>query len=94
VWKRYYEQVTGGVSLEQAFREKFDRLKEFGLITEDSEKIELSSLGAFVADEVVQQFHAQDFIPYPAQEYAYGPLHPYANCETSVEPALSRPINH
>jgi oxygen-independent coproporphyrinogen III oxidase len=81
VWKKYYAQVTGGESLDQVFRHKFDKLKAFGLIVEDEEKIELTKLGAFFADEVVQQFHHPDFIPYSRDEYHQGLLYPYDDCQ-------------
>lgn len=88
LWKRHFEKVSGGVSFNQAFRAKFDRLKEFGLIVEDEEKIELTPLGAFVADEVVQQFHAPEYSPYPADQYADGPLHPHRNWTSTAQPLL------
>jgi oxygen-independent coproporphyrinogen-3 oxidase len=81
VYKDYYTKVTGGASLDQVFRTKFENLKEFGLITEDETKIQLTKLGAFFADEVVQQFHSADYIPYPRDAYEEGPLYPYNNCE-------------
>jgi oxygen-independent coproporphyrinogen-3 oxidase len=76
VWKGYFQQVTGDLSLDR-FRPLIDRLKAFGLLEEDDEKIELTSLGAFFADEVAQQFHAREHIPYPPDAYANGPLSPY-----------------
>ena len=76
LWKQYFSEVTGGASLDSHFRDKLDRLKAFDLIREDDEKFELTTLGAFVADEVVQQFHAPHTMPFPAEAYADGPLHP------------------
>ncbi len=81
LWKSYFETVTGGVPFDQTFPAKFAQLKEHGLIVEDDEKVELTPLGAFVADEVVQQFHAPEYTPYPAEAYADGPLHPHRNWE-------------
>lgn len=79
VWKGYFKQVTGE-SLNQVFQTKIENLKSFGLIVEDEEKIELTKLGAFFADEVAQQFHHPNHIPFPHAAYAHGPLHPYDNC--------------
>lgn len=81
VWKKYYSEVTGGVSLDEVFRPKIEALKSFGLLVEDDEKIELTKLGAFFADEVAQQFHNPDCIPYPRDAYEQGPLYPYNNCQ-------------
>lgn len=81
VWKQYFEQVTGGTSLNQVFRPKIEKLKAFSLITEDEDKIELTKLGAFFADEVAQQFHHPSCIPYPRNAYVQGPLSPYNDCE-------------
>ncbi|MBW4614980.1 MAG: coproporphyrinogen III oxidase family protein [Desmonostoc vinosum HA7617-LM4] len=81
VWKSYFEKVTGGVSLNHVFRNKIENLKSFGLIVEDEQKIELTKLGAFFADEVVQQFHHSDYAPFSRDEYAQGLLYPYNNCE-------------
>jgi hypothetical protein len=37
----------------------------------------LTAKGAFFADEVCHQFHAEQFIPFKKDEYADGPLNPY-----------------
>jgi oxygen-independent coproporphyrinogen III oxidase len=81
VWKSYFEQITGGTSLNRVFRQKIENLKAFDLITEDDEKIQLTKLGAFFADEVAQQFHHPDYMPFSREEYARGSLYPYDNCE-------------
>jgi len=44
--------------------------------------IRLTDIGAFVADEVVEQFNANEFMPFPESSYAPGPLHPYADNAT------------
>jgi oxygen-independent coproporphyrinogen III oxidase len=38
-------------------------------------------LGAFFADEVAQQFRSDDYIPYPREAYADGPLNPYLDTD-------------
>ena len=81
LWKSYFQEVTGGVSLDQVFRKKIENLKSFGLITEDEEKIQLTQLGAFFADEVVQQFHHPEQMPFPREAYEHGLLNPYNNYE-------------
>jgi oxygen-independent coproporphyrinogen III oxidase len=74
--KKYFEKVTG-VSIEDVFRDKFEMLTEFGLIAEDNNRIELTNLGTFFADEVVEQFHQKAYIPFPETNYAEGPFNPH-----------------
>ncbi|HWQ96237.1 MAG TPA: radical SAM protein [Candidatus Methylomirabilis sp.] len=76
--KAYFEKVTG-VSFDNIFRKKVKRLKQFGLIEENDGIVRLTELGVFVADEVVEQFNSNEFMPFPSDAYAQGPLHPYAD---------------
>ncbi len=76
--KEYFEKVTG-VSFDNIFRKKIERLKQFELIEENDRIVHLTELGAFVADEVVEQFNSNEFMPFPGDAYAQGPLHPYAD---------------
>jgi oxygen-independent coproporphyrinogen-3 oxidase len=80
VWKEYFEQING-LSLNNIFRQKIDNLKEFGVLEETDKTIGLTQLGAFFADEVAQQFHAPDYVPYPRDAYERGTLYPYDNSE-------------
>jgi oxygen-independent coproporphyrinogen-3 oxidase len=73
--KADFARLTGA-DLNQSFRAKIGKLKQAGLVEEDAERLVLTPLGAFFADEVVQQFHHPDYIPYPPQQYDGGPLHP------------------
>ena len=76
--KDYFEELTG-ISFDTIFRKKVERLKQFGLIEEDDRIVRLTEIGAFVADEVVEQFNSNEFLPFPRDAYAQGPLHPYAD---------------
>lgn len=76
VWKSYFKEVTGGADLNEVFGQKIERLKAYGLLNEDEEKIELTKLGGFFADECAQYFHSPEFLNFPAETYAKGPLHP------------------
>ena len=80
VLKRLYEERTG-VPLGSVFTKKMARLKEYGLVVEDDKKIGTTPLGAFFADEVVQQFHHPSHIPFPREAYREGPLNPYRDNE-------------
>ncbi len=85
--KKHYEEVTG-VPLAGAFPRTFAALKEFGLVNETDSRVELTPLGAFFADEVVQQFHQKDYMPFPPENYAAGPLNPYR--QSSPEQAVEK----
>jgi len=76
VFKEYFRKITG-FSVDDVFRKKIDRLKEFDLLYEDDKKLELTAKGKFFADEVCQQFHLPDHMPFPETAYAQGPLNPY-----------------
>lgn len=73
--KRDFTRVTG-LRFEQVFQAKIERLAEAGLLTETDRAVSLTELGRFFADEVVQQFYAQEHLPFPVEDYAAGPLHP------------------
>lgn len=76
VYKPYYQKITG-VSVNDVFGKKIERLKDFGLLREDDKTLALTSLGRFFADEVAQQFYHPKYMPFPAKVYAQGRLHPY-----------------
>ncbi len=73
VSKSLYRLRTGQ-SAEQLFRPELDALAEHGLLVEDKERIQLTVLGRFFADEVCTQFYHPDFLPWPRDQYADGPL--------------------
>jgi oxygen-independent coproporphyrinogen-3 oxidase len=74
--KRVFRKVTGA-EMDGLFQERFAKLKQYGLVEEDDATIRLTRLGAFFADEVVEQFHSPKFIQWPASDYADGSLNPY-----------------
>lgn len=76
VYKNFFKIQTG-VSLDEVFRDKIERLKKFDLVTEDDKVLKLTDLGAFFADEVCQQFHDPRYMPFPKDAYAHGELYPY-----------------
>ncbi len=78
IWKPTFTERTG-VSLNDVFRPKIEKLKEHGLVQESEKKLELTRLGCFFADEVVEAFAAPQYIPYPRSAYAEGPLNPYVD---------------
>jgi oxygen-independent coproporphyrinogen-3 oxidase len=73
--KRFFD--INGISLDDIFPEKMDALGRYGLIEKTGAAIRLTELGAFVADEVAEQFNSPEFIPFPRERYAEGPLNPY-----------------
>jgi len=76
IYKTSYRKITG-VSLNDVFRNKIERLKEFNLLCEDEKVLKLTTLGAFFADEVCQQFYHPKYMPFPPTAYAHGKLYPY-----------------
>ena len=70
-----FTRVTG-LSFDALWRDKVAKLTEAGLVTETDRNLALTELGRFFADEVVQQFFAPQHLPFPAEEYSSGPLHP------------------
>jgi oxygen-independent coproporphyrinogen-3 oxidase len=73
--KRDFTRITG-LRFEQVYREKIAKLIEAGIVVENDRAASLTVLGRFFADEVVQQFFAPEHLPFPAADYASGPLHP------------------
>jgi oxygen-independent coproporphyrinogen-3 oxidase len=80
VYKSTFEAATGE-SIDNVFRSKIERLKAYDLLREDEVSLGLTQLGTFFADEVAQQFHSDDYIPYPREAYAAGPLNPYLDTD-------------
>jgi oxygen-independent coproporphyrinogen-3 oxidase len=77
--KSDFLRVTG-VSLDKCFRAKIAKLQDAGLVTDEEDRLVLTDLGAFFADEVAQQFHHPHYTPYPPDHYDRGPLHPSEDC--------------
>jgi oxygen-independent coproporphyrinogen-3 oxidase len=73
--KIFYERT--GAPVDDFFKTKLARLKEFGLVTEDEHRITPTELGAFFADELVQQFYNPHYMPSGQNEFLAGPLNPY-----------------
>ena len=76
VRKKKFEKMNG-LPFGSVFKNKVENLKKFGLIEENEHVVRLTELGSFVADEVAEQFNAPEFIPFPRERYAEGPLNPY-----------------
>ncbi len=66
-----------GVSVQEAFPGVIQRLEDHGLLRADDEAVGLTSLGRFFADEVCHQLHAPQYMPFPPDAYAAGPLNPH-----------------
>lgn len=67
--------------LEEVFRKKIEKLKEFNLVYEDNEMLSLTNRGRFFADEVCQEFFHPNYMPFPRSAYAHGRLYPYDDWE-------------
>lgn len=75
-------EAMNGIPFEKVFRKKIAALKEYGLVTETPNRFMLTPLGDCLADEVAEQFNANEFIPFPRDHYEEGPLNPYLNNTT------------
>lgn len=76
IYKPRFKEVTG-YDIKEVFKTKFSKLKEYGLVEENDHVVVLTKKGAFFADEVVQQFEAPEYLPFPKDGYEDGPLNPY-----------------
>ncbi len=74
--KSQFEQMNG-LPVSRVFPAKLARLFAEGLLEQDARAVKLSTAGAFVADEVVEQFNSNEFLPFPREHYAEGPMNPY-----------------
>jgi oxygen-independent coproporphyrinogen-3 oxidase len=66
-------------------------LKAYGLLNESDTNLGLTELGAFFADEIAHQFHQPEYIPYPREAYADGPLNPYRDTDPYATVAAFAP---
>jgi oxygen-independent coproporphyrinogen-3 oxidase len=85
--KKKFESING-LSFDTVFPKKVARLKEYGLIEDKGAKVELTDIGKFVADEVVEQFNSCEYLPFPRSAYSDGPLNPYN--DNTTEDAFGR----
>ena len=74
--KRDFEK-RNGIPFDGLFKKKVQRLVDYGLLMNKPGRLELTELGKFVADEVVEQFNSPEYLPFPRDHYADGPLNPY-----------------
>lgn len=74
--KAQFEKMNG-LPLARVFPAKMGRLFREGLLEQDGRAVKLTADGAFVADEVVEQFNSNEFLPFPRDHYADGPMNPY-----------------
>jgi oxygen-independent coproporphyrinogen-3 oxidase len=76
VYKQDYRTQTG-VSFDVVFRDIIEMLKRYGLLKEDEKTLSLTNTGRFFADEVCEQFHHVDTMPFPQSWYRSGDLNPF-----------------
>ena len=80
--KEYFKKFSGGRAIEDTpLYNGIQRLKEYGLVTEDEKTVRLTAKGAFFADECAEFFYDNRFQVWPRDMYADGPLNPYKNNE-------------
>ena len=79
--KKRFEDMHG-IPLDQVFRKKFERLKNENLIQETDTMVSLTTMGAFISDEVVEQFYHNDYQQFAPGDFEDGDLHPYKDNTT------------
>ena len=84
--KRHFKSMTGVDVETTKFWPILQKLKKFGLVEEVGDNVlQLTKLGAFFADEVVECFYDPRFIPFRREYYNEGPLNPYVINEEMAE---------
>lgn len=78
VRKKDYKRVTG-YDLDDVFKAKKKALIDAGVLEDTGTTLTLTDMGKFLADEVAEQFNSPEFVPFPRERYAEGPLNPYLN---------------
>ncbi len=73
VLKSAYKEQTG-YDVHDIWGSEIKALKSFGLVEENDHVVKLTRKGRFFADEVCTQFYDPEFIPFPMESYADGPL--------------------
>jgi oxygen-independent coproporphyrinogen-3 oxidase len=86
---RYRAQV--GRDLGAEFGGTIRRLRQHGLVNEDSLKLALTPRGGFFADEVVMQFYDPAYLPFPREDYEDGGLNPHARGHEAAVGAAAAP---
>ena len=73
-----------GVDFDSILKKKTETLKRYGLLEDTGKTVRLTTLGAFLADEVCESYNSNLFKPFPKDSYADGPLHPYRDNDLAV----------
>ena len=75
--KKLFKERTGVEIENTKFYPAFSLLKEYGLVEENENIIQLTRKGAFFADEISELFYSTCFIPFDKTLYNEGRLNPY-----------------
>jgi oxygen-independent coproporphyrinogen-3 oxidase len=76
IHKKYFAMRTGQ-EINALYPKRIALLVEHGLLYEDDKIIQLTPKGRFFADEICALFYTEDYVPFPRENYAQGPLNPY-----------------
>lgn len=74
--KNLFKKING-VDLSTVFQDKFNLLKQYGLVTESESRMELTPTGAFYSDELVHIFYENQHQSFPPEDFNPGVLNPY-----------------
>lgn len=74
--KNLFKKING-VDFSTVFQDKFNLLKQYGLVTESENRMELTPTGAFYSDELVHIFYENQHQSFPPKDFNPGVLNPY-----------------
>lgn len=78
--KEQFLDMTG-VPVNEVFGKKIALLKKYGLLEEDAQFLKPTKKGRFFIDDLTQFFFHPEYLPFPKEKYAAGPLNPYLDNE-------------
>jgi oxygen-independent coproporphyrinogen III oxidase len=79
---RYRERTGKGVG--ELFGPQIARLVKHGLLEQNAARLALTPRGGFFADEVIMQFYAPQYLPFPRGDYADEALNPHGPAAAPV----------
>ncbi|MDE2490594.1 MAG: coproporphyrinogen III oxidase family protein [Elusimicrobia bacterium] len=79
---RYRERTGRGVG--ELFGPRIALLEKHGLLEQNEARLALTPRGGFFADEVIMQFYAPRYLPFPREDYAAAELNPHRPAGTAA----------
>lgn len=74
--KKLFQKINTR-NVEDVFPRQLELLRQYGMIEENENKVELTSRGAFYSDEIVHIFYEPQHQSFPLEDFTDGILNPY-----------------